>query len=55
MSAESLVVAAIMSLQGFKEWLVVNNVMFSYCSFFSREVLRKRRGLNTSRGASLSL
>jgi hypothetical protein len=31
-----------------------NDVMFSYCSFFSREVLEKRRDLSTSRGVSLS-
>jgi hypothetical protein len=33
-----------MGLQGFKKWLgilVVNDVMFSYRSFFSREVLGK--------------
>jgi hypothetical protein len=33
-----------MGSQGFKEWLgvlVVNDLMFSYRSFFSREVLEK--------------
>jgi hypothetical protein len=41
--------------QGFKEWLGVlrvNDVMFSYRSFFSREVLGKRWGLSTCCGAS---
>jgi hypothetical protein len=33
----------------------VNDVMFSYRSFFSREVLGKRRGLSIFCGASLSL
>jgi hypothetical protein len=45
----------IMGFQGFTEWLgvlVVSDVMFSYCSYFSREVLGKRWGLSTSRGAS---
>jgi hypothetical protein len=40
-----------MGIQRFKEWLgvlVVNDVKFSYRSFFSREVLGKRRGLSTS-------
>jgi hypothetical protein len=32
-----------------------DNVIFNYRSFFSREVLRKRKGLGTSYGASLSL
>jgi hypothetical protein len=48
---------AIMGFQGFKEWLgvlVVNDVMFSYRFFFSREVLGKIWGLSTSCGASLS-
>jgi hypothetical protein len=47
-----------MGFQGFKECLevlVVNDVMFSYCSFFSREALRKRRDLSTFCGASLCL
>jgi hypothetical protein len=47
-----------MGFQGFKEWLgvlVVNDVMFSYRSLFSREVLGKRRGLSIFCGASLSL
>jgi hypothetical protein len=42
----------------FREWLrvlVVNDVMFSYRSFFSREVLGKQRGLSIFCGASLSL
>jgi hypothetical protein len=46
-----------MGFQEFKEWLgvlVVNDVMFSYRSFFSREDLGKKRGLSTSCGASLS-
>jgi hypothetical protein len=45
----------IIGFQRFEEWLgvlVVNDVMFSYRSFFSREVLGKRRGLSTSCGAS---
>jgi hypothetical protein len=46
-----------MGFQGFKKWLgvlIVNDVMFSYRSFFFKEVLEKRRGLSTSCGASLS-
>jgi hypothetical protein len=57
MSAESLVVVAIMCFQGFKEVLgvlVVNDVMFSYRSFFFRQVVEKRKDLSTSCGASLS-
>jgi hypothetical protein len=43
-----------MGFQGFKEWLGVLRVndVISYCSFFSREVLGKRRGLSISCGAS---
>jgi hypothetical protein len=45
----------IIGFQGFKEWLgvlLVNDVIFSYRSFFSREILGKRRGLSTSCKAS---
>jgi hypothetical protein len=43
--------------RGLKERLgvLMNDVMFSYRSFFSMEVLGKRRDLITSCGASLSL
>jgi hypothetical protein len=46
-----------MGFQWFKEWLgilVVKDVMFSYRSFFSREILGKIWGLSTSCGASMS-
>jgi hypothetical protein len=47
-----------MGFQGFKEWLevlMVNDMMFSYRSFFSSKVLGKRRGLSTFCEAFLSL
>jgi hypothetical protein len=46
MRAKSLVVVAIMGFQGFEEWLrvlVVNDVMFSYRSFFLQGSSRKKK------------
>jgi hypothetical protein len=47
-----------MGFKRLEEWLrvlIVNDVMFSYHSFFFEESSRKKKGLSASYGASLSI